>query len=119
MIEVEEIGTIPSGAEPLPIYRLSGKRVGRYPQWWKRLFDDPLDASVWRRWLDHAGSFIAEDGTEVLMSEPYNLDPDAVRDLLAFCDQHDLDFHIDGLTQHYPTRTFRVRVWPNKRKTIQ
>jgi hypothetical protein len=63
-----------------------------------------------RGWLDHWGTASYMDH-EVLVSEPYHLGPDSVRDLLRFCENLDLTFSIQAGSWHYPTLACRILVW--------
>ncbi len=98
------------------------KRIKRgvpCPRWFPKLLTIP-------RFLDHIGRY-KEDGKkgyvlgepcgmggirrEYVTGEPYGLDSIMVRDLVAFCDKNNLDFHISADSGYYPGATILVRVF--------
>ncbi len=63
------------------------------------------------RWLDHWG--IANyGGKQFLASEPYSLEDSEIQALQRFCRTLNLEYVIQAFSHHYPTRTFRIMIWP-------
>ena len=56
-------------------------------------------------WLDH----VDFDG-DTLISEPYNLGVPALKSLIAFCEQHNLELTISGASWWYPGNTLRIEL---------
>jgi hypothetical protein len=67
-----------------------------------------------RKWADHWGHFTDDDGTEVLVSEPYadKVTQKALAQLEHFCEVLDLEYVLEASSQHYPGQTLRILVWP-------
>ncbi len=84
---------------------LEGKKVGQLPRWAQRIVRER--EGTMPDWWDHPGK-----AGDVLIVEPYGLHSDGVRDLVRFADAHGLDFHIQAESQHFPTRTVCVQLWP-------
>jgi len=65
------------------------------------------DLDWWGDWMDHykiervqrEGDYIKEDYVE-LISEPYSIDIDGLKQLTALCDKYGLHTHISGNAEH-------------------
>ena len=95
----------------LALTRLTSKRPEPVPRWVRKINRKIgkqylLTQTDWRDHIGYCG--------EVLISEPYGLTPEGVRELVAFCDRHGLDFEIDACSQHFPTNVLAVLVWPRE-----
>lgn len=97
--------------DPLSLRRLVSKKSHREPRWAKRILNEHGCDALMKHgsWRDHIGYC-----GEYLISEPYGLVSEYVRDLVEFCDKYGLDFEIDACSQHYPTQTLVVFVWPKE-----
>ncbi len=96
------------------LMRLVSKRAAPVPRWVKKINRELgnqylLTQTDWRDHLGYCG--------EVLISEPYGLTPAGARELVAFCDRHRLTFEIDACSQHLPTNTLAILVWPREGTT--
>ncbi len=102
-------------ASPLSLRRLVSKKSRPAPRWAKKILNehgcDTLMTHSGSGWNDHLGYC-----GEYLISEPYGLTSDSVRDLVEFCDKYGLDFEIDACSQHFPTQTLAIFVWPKEDK---
>jgi len=63
-------------------------------------------------WRDHMGSYKASDGTEVFVSEPYDLTGDKLRGALEFADSVEAFLHVSPVSSWYPGVTVRLEFWP-------
>jgi hypothetical protein len=52
---------------------------------------------------------------EIMVSQPYGLSLESLRETLNFCDKHNLDLEIDAGGWHYPHNTLLVTI--KKRQT--
>ena len=98
---------------PLSLQRLVSKKSHPVPRWVKKVFNKrglgfEMTHSSWRDHIGYCG--------ELLVSEPYGLPSEYVRDLVEFCDKHGLDFQIDATSQHFPTQTLAIFVWPKEQE---
>jgi hypothetical protein len=98
----------------IALMRLVSKRAEPVPRWVKKINREIgsqylLTQTDWRDHLGYCG--------EVLISEPYGLTPAGVRELVEFCDRHRLDFQIGACSQHLPTNTLAILVWPREGTT--
>lgn len=59
---------------------------------------------------DHLRFVIRKDGTRELLSQPYGLSWDALRDLVAWCEGHELVAEVDAYSGHFPGQTLAVRI---------
>ncbi len=93
------------------LMRLVSKRIEPVPRWVREINRKLGNQYLLTQtdWRDHVGYC-----GEVLISEPYGLTPAGVRELVAFCDRHGLTFEIDACSQHLPTNTLAVLVWPRE-----
>jgi hypothetical protein len=104
------IGTVGLGNCANDLVALTGKRLGRLPRWARKI---PKLAGPWNNdnpqpfWVDHPGS-----SGEVLILEPYQFSSADAEELLGFAKAHNLDFSISAISQHYPTRTLCIHLWP-------
>lgn len=64
------------------------------------------DTGGW--WFDHAGRLKCEDGTFVLISEPYQLNDGPVRQLDLFCKILGLTYHVEARSWWFPGRALRI-----------
>ena len=60
-------------------------------------------------WFDHYSK-----AGDALVVEPYDLDCESLRNLLAFADAYELNLTISATSQHYPTRTLAVFLEPRE-----
>jgi hypothetical protein len=95
------------GSDGIEIWRLTGVRPGHLPLWFRRLRDRDYGGHLDFDWMDH----VATNG-EALMSEPYHLDGDEAREILAFADKHDLKITFSATSFHYPTHTISIDLTP-------
>lgn len=58
-------------------------------------------------WIDHWGTTIC-DGQSVFAAEPYDLGPQQIESLAAFCDRIHCEFKILSDSWHFPGRTRRI-----------
>jgi hypothetical protein len=53
--------------------------------------------------------YLNRNGVPVaLVSEPYNLGQDQIKNIISFCDTNGIDFHIDNEGSWFPGRTLRM-----------
>ncbi len=102
--------------DPISLERLVSKKSHPVPRWVKRVFNKhglgfEMTHSSWRDHIGYCG--------DILISEPYGLTSDDVRELVEFCNKHGLDFDIDACSQHYPTQTLAIFVWPKEKADNQ
>jgi hypothetical protein len=95
------------GPEGMELWRLTGLRPGRTPAWFRKIIDRDFDGNFHADWFDHH----AQDG-ETLISEPYGICHDDLRDILAFADKYALNVSISAITFHFPTRTVALTFIP-------
>ncbi len=98
------------GPEGMSLWRLTGVSPGRTPAWFRKIVDTYYDGQFHRDWLDH----FAKDGNSLLV-EPYDLDDESARDLLAFAERHSLRVTISAISHHFPTRTLAIHLTPRDR----
>jgi hypothetical protein len=98
------------GPEGMELWRLKGLRPGRTPAWFRKIIDRDFDGHFNADWFDHH----AQDG-EALISEPYGLCHDDLREILAFADKYALNVSISATSHHFPTRTVSVALKPRVR----
>ena len=114
---IRTIGTVKLGYCNGELVQLVGKKPGRLPQWARNI---PELTGPWNRdnprpsWVDHCGT-----SGDVLISEPYHFDSADAEHLLNLCKAHNLDFSVSATSQHYPTRTLCIELWPKKTLTEQ
>jgi hypothetical protein len=94
----------PGGIE---IWRLTGVRPGRLPRWFQKIRDRDYDGHLDFDWMDHVAMY-----GETLLIEPYHLDGDGAREILAFADRHDLKVNFSATSAHYPSRTISIELTP-------
>ncbi len=86
------------------------------PDWDDHTRDDSniawyIFADNLRGWFKHGGwSGKGEDS--YLVSEPYDLGPDAIHNLVKVCEKFNFDFQIFGHSIHYPSRCMRIVIEP-------
>ena len=117
-VGITEMGSLRVHGSDLYLLRGEKVRRGRLPRWVRKL-QNQQEAS-WQLlfhegWLDHIG-VLRDDGQEYFVSEPYDLDSDAIRDLVKDAERFNFDFQISALSYHYPTRTVRILAWPREAK---
>jgi hypothetical protein len=61
--------------------------------------------------IEHASFWEHQGQITYLTSEPYSISKDDLKSLIEHCDEHDIDFRLDGDTIYYPGRTFRIIFW--------
>jgi hypothetical protein len=83
--------------------------VGKQPQWFRRIVQRDFGGRFNADWFDH----YAKAG-DALVVEPYDLDRESLRGLLAFADTYALNVTISATSQHYPTRTLAVFLEPRE-----
>ena len=94
--------------DPLPLYARSDINRRRRPAWHNRLLRGKFQGLFpCFEWYDPVGSV-----GDRLTAKPYGLSSDDVRELMKFCDENQLDFHIGAISQWYPTRTVCIEIWP-------
>jgi predicted TIM-barrel fold metal-dependent hydrolase len=75
--------------------RLTGRRAVR----------DPMRFA----WLDHPSLWIKAGKPFSFVSQPYGLSLQDLREIVAYCEEHDLDVSVDaGASWHYPGATVAV-----------
>jgi hypothetical protein len=97
------------GREGMSLVRLGGLSVGKLPSWFRRIRDRDFNGQFNADWFDHP----ARSG-DALVVEPYHLDAESMRDLLAFADCYSLGVSVSGTSSHYPTRTLAVFLTPRE-----
>jgi hypothetical protein len=95
------------GPDGMSLWRLGGISLGKTPAWFRRIVERDYAGRFDADWFDH----YAQAG-EALVVEPYDLNDDSLRDLVAFADRHALSVSISATSQHYPTRTLSVFLMP-------
>jgi hypothetical protein len=91
------------------LLQLQGKRRCRLPCWLRRILDRDFGGdfpSEWR-WIDHWGK-----SGETFIIEPYGLPDFDVEQIAEFCKVYGLRYHIGAESEHFPTRTVCVQIWP-------
>ena len=68
-----------------------------------------------KQWLDHL-SFekrkdLEESEVEALISEPYAIGTEDIKEIVKFCEEHSLNVTIDGKSSHNPGACFRITFW--------
>ena len=63
-------------------------------------------------WLDHWGYYVAPDGRQVFVSEPYHVGTDALTSALLFARQAGAELRVSPVSSHYPGWTIRLEFWP-------
>ncbi|HEU0049304.1 MAG TPA: hypothetical protein VFQ43_17085 [Nitrososphaera sp.] len=61
--------------------------------------------------LDHAGFIEDERRGAVLVSEPYALNRKQIGKLMCFSTDAELEISFNGISNHAPSRTFRIEIW--------
>lgn len=62
---------------------------------------------------DHPSLWLRHGKPVVFVSQPYDLDGDTLRELLAFCDARSLHLHLSSSRSwHYPGKTLLVAIFP-------
>jgi len=61
--------------------------------------------------LDHAGFIEDEWRGLVLVSEPYALTRKQIEKLMCFTTGAELEISFNGISNHAPSRTFRIEIW--------
>jgi hypothetical protein len=97
------------GDEGMSLLRLCGLSPHKSPAWFRRIIDRDFGGQFNPDWFDHH----ARAG-ESLVVEPYDLDHESLRDLLAFADRYSLNLTISAVSSHYPTRTVAIFLTPRE-----
>ena len=63
-------------------------------------------------WIDHAGLLLQGKTPVRLVSEPYGLTQEQMTSLLKFCEDSGLRVQISGISNHAPSRTIRIEIFP-------
>jgi hypothetical protein len=107
--QIGEIRGSKWGTQPGELLQLQGKRPFHLPHWLRRIlkqdFGDKFP-SEWG-WLDHWGC-----SGETFITEPYGLNLSDMQQIVQFCRRYGLDCRIGAESQHFPTRTACVQIWP-------
>ena len=75
--------------------RLTGRRAVR----------DPMRFA----WMDHPSLWIKDGKPFSFVSQPYGLGLQDLREIVAYCEEHNLDVLVDaGMSWHYPGATVAV-----------
>jgi hypothetical protein len=61
--------------------------------------------------LDHAGVLEDEKRGIVLVTEPYAMSRKQVGNLMCLVSDAELEMSINGISNHAPSRTFRIEIW--------
>jgi hypothetical protein len=78
------------------------------PKWVRKVFKAPGGYILpGHDFLDHIGGC-----GEFLIAEPYGLSQHGTKMLIDFCETYHLNFEIDACSQHYPTQTLCIIMWP-------
>jgi hypothetical protein len=91
------------------LVRLGGLSVGKQPSWFRRIVERDFGNQFNPDWFDHYSK-----AGDALVVEPYDLDCESLRNLLAFADAYELNLTISATSQHYPTRTLAVFLEPRE-----
>jgi hypothetical protein len=107
--------------EPQQAERALPVQSGEIPGWLQRRMDRCGDDVLYRgpmdsdpRWLDHWGTSRDARGHEVFVSEPYHLDTEKLRRVLAFCERYDLEVEVKGSSDWFPTKAIRLEFRPQR-----
>lgn len=75
-------------------------------RWHKNQYkDEKLDTRV----LEHRDLWLDKEGKPyMLTTQPYFVSKDMLRDLIAHCDEHGIDFQIDAESFYFPGHTIRI-----------
>lgn len=78
-----------------------------YGGWWSLMH---ITSHLGREWIDHAGLVVQEDGTEIYVSEPYQLLQSGWSQLERFCHVLKLDYQINSRSWWFPSKTIRIEI---------
>jgi excisionase family DNA binding protein len=93
------------------LYRLLGKN--RCPNSFEHPCDSPNIPGQ-----DHLSEWVLGGKTELIVSQPYHLSYEAIKQLVAFCEERGLRADISGNSWHFPGRTIKVDITVNKEPGI-
>jgi hypothetical protein len=96
------------GPEGMNLFRLGGLRVGRTPEWFKKIVKQDFGGLFNADWYDHPATL-----GDSLVVQPYDLTHSALQDLIRFAEEQKLGVTISAMSHHYPTRTLAVFFTPN------
>jgi hypothetical protein len=97
------------GEQPGDLLQLQGKCLFGLPPWLGQILDRDFGGdfpSEWG-WIDHWGS-----SGETSITEPYGLTELDVQQIVGFSTNYGLQCRIGAESQHFPTRTVFVQIWP-------
>jgi hypothetical protein len=66
-------------------------------------------------WLDHWGWVGECNENDLLVSEPYRVNRDHLKNLEVLCDKVGWTFSIQGVSGHYPSATIRIVINPSEK----
>lgn len=93
-------------------YRNS-RRLRRSPgrNVFERLLGKQTYHNVFRPWMDHPSLWLKDGKPFTFVCQPYRLSLDDIREIVRYCDAHDLDLDIcSGWSWHYPGRTLFIEL---------
>ena len=97
------------GPDGISLVRLGGLSVGKQPSWFRRIIQRDFGGRFNAEWFDHFSK-----AGDALVVEPYDLECESLRNLLAFADRYGLNASISATSQHYPTRTLAIFLTPRE-----
>ena len=108
------------------LLRAPALRQHKIPRWMHKrlraLPDNPIGyesfGAAWvlhgtpHRMLDHWGYYVAADGREVFVTEPYDVNNEVIRAALDLASAVDAYLYVSPVSSHYPGWTVRIEFWP-------
>lgn len=91
----------------------NSRRVRRSPgrNVFERLLGKNTYHNVFCSWMDHPSLWLRDGKPFVFACQPYHLSLDDLREIVRYCDAHNLDVHIcSGWSWHYPGRTLFIEL---------
>jgi hypothetical protein len=91
-----------------------GSRKNSKPKWLREIqkkdpyFDIPGGVRDHIRYMD-----------EAVISEPYNVSPEGIKDLQEMCIKYGLNFWIDGDSAHFPGKTLSITIEKKQKEDNQ
>ena len=93
------------------------KYISKQPKWFVDLIrksadkDYPFMGINFGCWSDHMATLKnLNTGEEFLISEPYQLDDDTIKQLISFCDKYNLEFEIGSKSYWNPGNTICIMI---------
>ena len=80
---------------------------------WSCLLGEKPDRACHNNWEDHRSLWEHEEKFSIYVSQPYVLELDDLREIVALCDKYDLKVIVSPeWSWHFPGRTFLIAVRP-------